>query len=102
MNRSTFTMRMTRPKTEGADLREVDMSASSQAPPSGAPLVVNIVGGGLDRHAAEALGIELIRLARRYGVEPSRVHAHKEAGGPEARLGKIEYVKQENKDGEKA
>ena len=76
------------------------MRGSSQATPSGAPLVVNIVGGGLDRHAAEALGIELIRLARRYGVEPSRVHVHKEAGGPEARSRKIEYVKKENKDGE--
>ena len=78
------------------------MSASSQATPSGAPLVVNIVGGGLDRHAAEALGIELIRLARRYGVESSRVHVRKEAGGPEARLRNIDYVKKENKDGEEA
>ncbi|HET9488412.1 MAG TPA: hypothetical protein VFR64_01465 [Methylomirabilota bacterium] len=35
----------------------------------------------VDRHGAEALRIELIRLARRFGLEPtgSRV----EAGGPQ-------------------
>ena len=59
------------------------MSGSGDGTPSAASIVVKVVGDGLDRHAAEALGIELIRLVRCYGVEPSGMRVRKGVAEPE-------------------